>query len=63
MDYYGWSCPYAEYIVRNVVGQALMKDPTLAGSILRLHFHDCFVQVLAGWIVEEITLHLLPLTV
>lgn len=44
MDYYGMSCPYAEYIVRNVVGQALMKDPTLAGSILRLHFHDCFVQ-------------------
>ncbi|CAL4996326.1 unnamed protein product [Urochloa decumbens] len=44
MDYYAMSCPYAEYIVRNVVGQALMKDPTLAGSILRLHFHDCFVQ-------------------
>ncbi|CAO2210355.1 unnamed protein product [Urochloa humidicola] len=44
MDYYSMSCPFAEYIVRNVVGEALMKDPTLAGSILRLHFHDCFVQ-------------------
>jgi peroxidase len=45
MDYYGMTCPFAEYIVRNVVGEALMKDPTLAASLLRLHFHDCFVQV------------------
>ena len=44
MGYYGMTCPFAEYIVRNVVGEALMKDPTLAGSLLRLHFHDCFVQ-------------------
>ncbi|PAN33314.1 hypothetical protein PAHAL_6G011100 [Panicum hallii] len=44
MDYYGMTCPFAEYIVRNVVGEALMKDPTLAASLLRLHFHDCFVQ-------------------
>ena len=45
MGYYGMTCPFAEYIVRNVVGEALMKDPTLAGSLLRLHFHDCFVRV------------------
>ncbi|XP_062196125.1 peroxidase 47-like [Phragmites australis] len=44
MDYYGMSCPFAEMIVFNVVGEALMKDPTLAASLLRLHFHDCFVQ-------------------
>ncbi|XP_062192051.1 peroxidase 47-like [Phragmites australis] len=44
MDYYGMSCPFAEMIVRSVVGEALMKDPTLAAGLLRLHFHDCFVQ-------------------
>ncbi|KAL6658774.1 hypothetical protein ACP70R_002814 [Stipagrostis hirtigluma subsp. patula] len=44
MDYYGMSCPFAEFIVRTVVSDALMKDPTLAAGLLRLHFHDCFVQ-------------------
>lgn len=44
MDYYGMSCPFAEFIVSHVVNQALTSDPTLAGGLLRLHFHDCFVQ-------------------
>lgn len=48
MDYYGMSCPFAEMVVRSVVSQALMGDPSLAASLLRLHFHDCFVQVSAS---------------
>jgi peroxidase len=27
MGYYSMSCPYAEAMVRNVVGEALYKDP------------------------------------
>ncbi|KAL6844266.1 hypothetical protein ACP4OV_025939 [Aristida adscensionis] len=42
--YHMQGCPMAEMIVRDVIADAIMKDPTLAGSILRLHFHDCFVQ-------------------
>lgn len=44
MDYYSMTCPYAGEIVRDVVGGALAKDPSLAASLLRLHFHDCFVR-------------------
>ncbi|WOK94549.1 peroxidase 47-like [Canna indica] len=43
-NYYAMSCPFAEFIVRNTVSQALRDDPSLAGGLLRLHFHDCFVQ-------------------
>lgn len=46
MDYYMMSCPFLEPIIRNTVNQALRRDPTLAAGLLRLHFHDCFVQVL-----------------
>lgn len=44
-NYYAAICPFAEFIVRNTVNQALRSDSTLAGGLLRLHFHDCFVQV------------------
>lgn len=45
MDYYARSCPYAEMVVRNCVFRALTQDPSLSGPLLRMHFHDCFVQV------------------
>jgi len=43
--YYKEKCPLAEDIVRHNVEVALLKDPRLAASLLRLHFHDCFVMV------------------
>ncbi|XP_074583742.1 peroxidase 47 [Curcuma longa] len=44
MGYYIMSCPFADQIVTDTVNEALSKDPTLAAGLLRLHFHDCFVQ-------------------
>ncbi|KZV42470.1 peroxidase 47-like [Dorcoceras hygrometricum] len=44
MNYYLFSCPMAEVIVKNTVANALQSDPTLAAALLRMHFHDCFVQ-------------------
>ncbi|XP_073014880.1 peroxidase 47-like [Primulina eburnea] len=44
MNYYMFSCPSAEMIVKNTVYNALQSDPTLAASLLRMHFHDCFIQ-------------------
>ncbi|XP_061343948.1 peroxidase 20 [Gastrolobium bilobum] len=43
-DYYNDKCPMAEDIVRHNVEVAVFKDPRLAASLLRLHFHDCFVM-------------------
>lgn len=42
--FYAASCPSAEIIVRNTVRSASSNDPTLPGKLLRLVFHDCFVE-------------------
>lgn len=44
-DFYQFSCPQANDIVMSVLFNAISKDPRMAASLLRLHFHDCFVQV------------------
>ncbi|CAA7057195.1 unnamed protein product [Microthlaspi erraticum] len=42
--YYSTSCPKAESIVRSTVESHFDSDPTISPGLLRLHFHDCFVQ-------------------
>lgn len=43
-QFYQFSCPQAEDIVMSVLEKAIAKEPRMAASLLRLHFHDCFVQ-------------------
>lgn len=47
MNYYLMSCPFVEPVVKNVVNRALENDPTLAAGLIRMHFHDCFIEVLS----------------
>lgn len=42
--FYDFSCPQANDIVISVLETAIAQDPRMAASLLRLHFHDCFVQ-------------------
>lgn len=44
-EYYLWTCPEAEPIVFDGVARAVARDSRMAASLLRMHFHDCFVQV------------------
>ncbi|TYH61287.1 hypothetical protein ES332_D07G041100v1 [Gossypium tomentosum] len=44
INFYASSCPTAELIVSNMVRSASSSDPTIPGKLLRLLFHDCFVE-------------------
>ncbi|XP_037455455.1 peroxidase A2-like [Triticum dicoccoides] len=44
VDYYDCTCPDAYKIVQGVLVQAHKSDPRIFASLIRLHFHDCFVQ-------------------
>lgn len=44
-DFYDEVCPEALDTIREVVEEAIALDPRMGASLLRLHFHDCFVNV------------------
>ncbi|XP_062211629.1 peroxidase 70-like [Phragmites australis] len=43
-NYYDASCPAALLTIRTAVAAAVLLDRRMGASLLRLHFHDCFVQ-------------------
>lgn len=45
LEFYALSCPGVEFVVRDVVRSASSSDPSIPGKLLRLLFHDCFVDV------------------
>jgi hypothetical protein len=46
-QFYDHSCPKAKEIVQSIVAQAVARETRMAASLVRLHFHDCFVKVLS----------------
>lgn len=45
VGFYRHTCPKAEEIVSSVVKAEVRRDPRNAPILLRLQFHDCFVDV------------------
>ncbi|KAL5705573.1 peroxidase [Ranunculus cassubicifolius] len=43
-QFYDQSCPQAQKIVKSIVAKAVAKEARMAASLLRVHFHDCFVK-------------------
>lgn len=42
--FYSTSCPKALSTIQSAVNAAVNKEARMGASLLRLHFHDCFVN-------------------
>eukprot|EP00253_Pinus_taeda_P008806 PITA_08806 len=51
--FYDKSCPRAQSIVKAAVKEAVAKEKRMGASLLRLHFHDCFVNGCDGSILLD----------
>ncbi|CAN1155740.1 Peroxidase 4 [Linum perenne] len=54
-NFYSKSCPNLMKTVRSAVQSAVSKETRMAASLIRLHFHDCFVNGCDGSILLEDT--------
>ncbi|KAL0710053.1 hypothetical protein Bca4012_017031 [Brassica carinata] len=54
-DFYKQSCPSLFYVVRREVQRAVNRERRMAASLLRLFFHDCFVNGCDGSILLDDT--------
>ncbi|XP_028797120.1 peroxidase P7 [Neltuma alba] len=54
-DFYARSCPQLPYIVNRAVHSAIAKEARMGASLLRLFFHDCFVNGCDGSILLDDT--------
>ncbi|CDP21475.1 unnamed protein product [Coffea canephora] len=43
--FYDYTCPNALTKIRSTIRSAISHERRMAASLIRLHFHDCFVQV------------------
>ncbi|KAL5720851.1 peroxidase [Ranunculus cassubicifolius] len=52
-NFYSSSCPHVLPVVRSAVQSAISSERRMGASLLRLHFHDCFVNGCDGSILLD----------
>ncbi|XP_009369546.1 peroxidase P7-like [Pyrus x bretschneideri] len=53
--YYTKGCPQALPAIRKAVERAIKREPRMGASLVRLHFHDCFVNGCDGSVLLDDT--------
>lgn len=53
VGHYALSCPTAESIVRQAMERSMQQDRSIVAGVLRLHFHDCFVEGCDGSVLLD----------
>ncbi|XP_061367346.1 peroxidase RIP1-like [Gastrolobium bilobum] len=53
--FYDKICPQALPVIKSVVQQAIIREQRIGASLLRLHFHDCFVNGCDGSVLLDDT--------
>jgi peroxidase len=56
--FYDKACPKALSTVKSAIVSAVSKEARMGASLLRLHFHDCFVQ--ASHLISHSLLNFFP---
>ncbi|KAG6515071.1 hypothetical protein ZIOFF_025451 [Zingiber officinale] len=55
VGYYSETCPSAERLVREAIRAAMAREPRSGASVMRLQFHDCFVNGCDGSVLLDDT--------
>ncbi|CAK9314611.1 unnamed protein product [Citrullus colocynthis] len=54
-NFYNNVCPMALPTIKSIVSSAIKREPRMGASLLRLHFHDCFVNGCDGSVLLDDT--------